>query len=76
MASNPDYSGTHLVLLPSDFMDSIDVAVELNEDAIEAVAANLDEVDGITLKPTQRLLRSGLAGLAIWLVPTIWMICL
>ena len=76
MESNTEYTGSHVVLLPANYLDSIDAAVELNEEAIDAVAANLDDVQGVTLRPAQRLMRSGLAALAIWLAPAGWMTCL
>jgi len=75
MDVKPDYTGTHKVVLPIGYMNSIEAVFELYEDEIAAVAANLD-CPGLRLSKTQRLLRFTVAGLGIWLIPVIWLTCL
>jgi hypothetical protein len=75
MGTGSEYTGTHQVILPSGYLDTIDAAIDLYEDEIMAVAANL-KVEGLELSIFQRLVRSMLSGLAIWLAPAGWMICI
>jgi hypothetical protein len=68
MAASAEYTGTHKVVLPHDFLNSIDVAVELYEDDIAAVAANLN-VSGLKTTLGRAVTRVVSAGLIIWLLP-------
>lgn len=75
MNANLDYTGTHKVVLPVDYMNSIDAVCELYEDQIAAVGTNLD-IPGLRLTLTQRLLRITAGALIVWLIPAIWLTCL
>ena len=74
MAADTDYTGTHQVFLPKDYLNSVDAAIGLYQEDIAAVAANLD-VEGLKTSPTRRLIRGSLAGCALWLAPAIWITC-
>jgi hypothetical protein len=75
MAASAQYTGTHKVVLPTDFMNSIDVAVDLYEDDIAAVAANLN-VSGLNATVGRGVIRVASAGLIIWLLPVGWSTCI
>ena len=75
MDSNSDFTGTHRILLPSGYMDSIEFAVDLHRDQIARVAANLD-IKSLELTFAQKLIRYGLAILTVWLVPVAWITCI
>ncbi len=72
MAENPDYTGTHKVVLPTDFLNSIDAAVELYAEEIAEVAADL-HVAGMQTRSGHRGL-AVIVGILIWLLPADWMI--
>ena len=71
MAEKPDYTGTHKVVLPADFLNSIDAAVELYEEEIAMIAADLN-VAGMRARSGHRVLAVTI-GLLIWLLPADWM---
>jgi len=75
MNAGPAYTGTHKVVLPADYLNSIEAAVEMHAERIALVAVNLD-FPGPQLSVAQRLLRCGTLGLALWMVPVGWMTCL
>jgi len=75
MDANTDYTGTHKVVLPADYMNSIEAVCELYEDRIDAVGTNLD-IPGLQLTLRQRLLRIAVVALIMWLIPAIWLTCL
>ena len=74
MSDGSEYRGDRLVLLPKDFMNSVEAAVDLHADQISAVAANL-HVRDINLGFGRRLLRKAILAAALWLAPVIWVIC-
>jgi len=75
MSASADFTGTHKVVLPQDFLNSIDAAVDLYEDDIAAVAANLN-VSGFKLAFGRRVTRWVTAGFVVWLLPATWSICI
>lgn len=74
MSEDVDYKGDKFVVLPKDFLNSVEAAVDLHADQISSVAANL-YVRDINLGFGRRLIRLGAIGTVLWLVPVIWMIC-
>lgn len=70
MSNEVEFDGAQCVVLPVDYMDSIEVAVESHAGQIAAVAANLRYP-----QYGYGALRAGIAGLSIWLAPAIWMTC-
>jgi len=69
-----EYTGTHQIVLPKNFLQSADAAAELYEEQLSAVDRNL-EVEQFRTSPAQRLAASTAVGVAIWLVPAAWMTC-
>ena len=74
MSEEAEFKGDKFVVLPKDFLNSVESAVEMHADQISSVAANL-YVRDINIGLGRRLLRLSLLGTGLWLVPTIWMIC-
>lgn len=70
-----EYTGTHKVILPPDYLNSIDAVCELYEDRITEAGASLD-IPGLQLSAGQRAFRWTLAAVAIWLIPAVWLTCL
>jgi hypothetical protein len=75
MDAEPAYTGTHKVVLPADYLNSIEAAIDLHAEQIASVAVNLD-CAGLQISASQRAFRRGLLGLAIWLAPVGWITCL
>lgn len=75
MTASVDFTGTHKVVLPRDFLNSIDAAVDLYEDDIAAVAANLN-VSGFRSHVGRGVLRIAFMGLIIWLLSVAWSTCI
>jgi len=69
MVSNEDYTGTHKVVLPADYMNSVEAVCDLYEDRIDEAGMNLDNIPGLRLSWSQRLFRLGLLALVLWLLP-------
>jgi hypothetical protein len=75
MTASTDYTGTHKVVLPPDFMNSIDAAVDLYEDDIAAVAANLS-VSGLKSDVGRGAIRIVSVGVFLWFLPVGWSTCI
>ncbi len=73
MNQESTYSGDERVVLPKGYLGSIDAAVDMHAEEIDAVAVNLD-VAALELSFFQRLLRRGTLALAIWLTPVVWVL--
>jgi len=71
MDAKTDYTGTHKVVLPTNFLNSVDAAVELYEDDIAGVAADLS-VAGMPSRRRHRFL-AFVFGLLIALLPGDWL---
>jgi len=66
-----EYTGTHKVVLPVDYMNSIEAVCDVHAEHIVAVGTNLD-IAGLRLTWAQRLLRLTVAALIVWLIPIIF----
>lgn len=75
MGASSQFTGTHKVILPADYLNSIDAAVDIYADEIGAVAANLN-VSGMRLTAWQYTKRFAVVILAAWLLPVVWTICI
>ena len=75
MTASADYTGTHKVVLPPDFLNSIDAAVDLYEDDIAAVAANLN-VSGLKSVAARGVIRLIGTAVLIWLLSVGWSTCI
>ena len=74
MSQDTEYRGDKFVLLPKDFLNSVEAAVELHAEQISAVATNL-HVRDINLGPGRKFVRRSVWAAVLWLVPALWMIC-
>lgn len=74
MSHETEYKGDKFVVLPKDFLDSVEAAVELHAEQISTVAANL-YVRDINLGPGRRFIRMSVLATVLWLLPVTWMIC-
>lgn len=75
MDTKTAYTGTHKVVLPADYLNSIEAAVEIHADEISSVAANLD-CPGLQLSNGRRAFRSGIMSVLMWIAPVTWMTCM
>jgi len=74
MSEEVEFKGNKFVVLPKDFLNSVEAAVEMHADQISAVAANLNVRD-INVGFGRRLIRLSVFGALLWLVPVVWMSC-
>jgi hypothetical protein len=74
MDTRQDFTGSHMVVLPVDYLNSVEAACELHEDTVAAVAANLN-IPGLQPSAAQRLFRFAIAVLGAWLIPAMWLTC-
>ena len=70
-----EYTGTHKVILPPDYMNSVEAVCDLHEEAIADAALSLD-IPGLRTTRKRRVLRISLVALAVWLAPAFWLTCL
>ena len=74
MDRNSEYTGTHKVVLPSGYMNSVEAVFELYDEQLAAVGNDLN-CPGLNLTTAQKIIRSGMATLGIWLIQAIWITC-
>ena len=74
MDSTTEYNGDECVVLPVDYMKSIDAAVELYDDDLAAGAPNL-KIQGFEKSLAKRAMGRGFAVSLLWLLPAIWIVC-
>lgn len=74
MEDDRDYTGTHAVVLPKDYLQSLEAASELYEEELSSAVSDL-EVD--SLAPDRRWhMRFGVTlGALVWLAPACWITC-
>lgn len=73
MSSQTDFDGETLLVLPKDYLQSAQAASELYEEELAARASKF-EVDNLTRRPN--FFRGTLLATLLWLIPSIWMVCL
>jgi len=73
MSSQTDFDGETLVVLPKDYMQSAQAASEVYEEELAARASSL-EVENLTSKPG--FFHGTLVATLLWLIPSIWTVCL
>ena len=74
MGRQDNFTGTHKIVLPANFLQSADAAAELFEEQLDAVSGNL-VVQQFEQGPGRRFILYTALGLVVWLAPTTWMIC-
>ncbi len=75
MRVDDDFDGDQCVVLPSNYMASVDAAVELYDDAIARSSTGFS-VSGLEYGAGRLLFRITLATLFFWLLPSIWIHCI
>ncbi len=75
MNSTDDFKGDKNVFLPTDYMKSIDAAVELYDDDLASSGAPNLQVEGFERSVAIRTIECGLAVSYLWLLPAIWIVC-
>jgi hypothetical protein len=70
MGLKPEYTGSHKVTLPADFMETVEAVVELFEDEIAEVAVD-PNLSGMQTLNQHRFL-AGIVGLVVCLLPPDW----
>lgn len=73
MASQTDFDGETLIVLPKNYLQSAQAVSEVYEEELAARVSNLD-VDNLTSKPS--FFRGTLLATLLWMIPSIWTVCL
>jgi hypothetical protein len=75
MGVEDEFDGDQCVVLPANYMASVDAAVELYDDDIAKKSTNFN-VSGLEYGVGRLLFRIGLLAGLLWLVPSIWALCI
>lgn len=73
MSDQSEYTGNHCIVLPKDYLSSARAVSEIYDDELNEAVGDL-HVDN--LDPERGFFRGTLAALLIWVVPSVWMVCL
>ena len=74
MQPEDDFDGDQCVVLPTNYMASVDAAVELYDEDIARASENMN-VSGLEYGPGRVVFRITFAALLFWLLPSLWMLC-
>ena len=74
MRAEDDFDGDQCVVLPANYMASVDAAVELYDEDIARASANMS-VSGLEYGFGRFVFRATVAALLFWLLPSLWMLC-
>ncbi len=74
MRAEEDFDGDQCVVLPPNYMASVDAAVEIYDEDIARASANM-RVSGLEYGLGRIVFRIALAALLFWLLPSLWMLC-
>ena len=74
MRVDDDFDGDQCVVLPANYMASVDAAVELYDDDIARNSTNFT-VSGLEYGIGRLVFRVGVIASLLWLVPSIWALC-
>ena len=74
MRADDEFDGDKCIVLPANYMASVDAAVELYDEDIARSSTNF-EVSGLQYGLGRLLFRLTLAALLFWLTPSVWMLC-
>lgn len=75
MRVDDEFDGDQCVVLPTNFMASVDAAVELYDDDIAKNSTNFN-VSGLEYGIGRLLFRITLVAGLLWLLPSIWVHCI
>lgn len=71
MSAEAEYTGTHKVVLPLNYMNSVEAVCDLHEESIAAAALSLD-IPELRTNTLQRLVRFAFAAVLLSLIPVNW----
>ena len=74
MRVDDEFDGDQCVVLPSNYMASVDAAVELYDEHIAQNSTNFN-VRGLEYGIGRLLFRVAVAALIFWLLPAVWVHC-
>ncbi len=74
MQTEDDFDGDQCVVLPTNYMASVDAAVELYDEDIARASENMN-VSGLEYGLGRIVLRILTAAVLFWLLPSLWMLC-
>ena len=69
-----DFTGTHAVILPKNYLQSLEAAAELYEDELAEATGDLT-VENLRPDRSWHVFGNLILGLAAWLGPVYWMTC-
>ncbi len=74
MRAEDDFDGDQCVVLPSNYMASVDAAVELYDEDIARASESMS-VSGLEYGLGRCVFRVTVAAILFWLLPSLWMLC-
>jgi hypothetical protein len=74
MRVDDEFDGDQCVILPTNYMASVDAAVELYDEDIARSSKNFD-VSGLEYGIGRLLFRLTVGALIFWLLPSFWVFC-
>lgn len=74
MRVNDEFDGDQCIVLPANYMASVDAAVELYDENIAQNSKNFN-VSGLEYGIGRLMLRTAVAALIVWLLPSVWILC-
>ncbi|MGD2166743.1 MAG: hypothetical protein PVF63_01480 [Gammaproteobacteria bacterium] len=73
MSAQTEFDGETLIVLPKDYLQSAQAASEVYEEELAARVSSL-EVDNLNSRPG--FFRGALLATLLWMIPSIWTVCL
>jgi len=74
MRAGDDFDGDKCVVLPANYLASVDAAVELYDEDIARASDNM-RIRGLEYGLGRVLFRIILIAVLFWLLPSLWMLC-
>jgi hypothetical protein len=74
MKVEQEFDGDQCVVLPTNYMASVNAAVELYDDELAKVGKDF-EVSGLSYGAGRILFRIGWTASLLWLLPSLWILC-
>lgn len=74
MSVEEEFDGDQCVILPANYMASVDAAVELYDEDIARNSTNF-AVNGLEYGAGRLLFRIVVTAILFWLLPSIWILC-
>lgn len=74
MRAEDDFDGDQCVVLPTNYMASVDAAVELYDEDIAKASKNMS-ISGLEYGLGRVVFRVTVIAVLFWLLPSLWMLC-